>query len=299
MEDMLADIAMAPRLDASVKTEAAAELSVAEEGRKRTDEQEGGPVYEEEADIEEEALVAQVEESIRQAGGGGRALHAFRITDAAQKKAARRLVGEKALRAAVDIRPFQKAKKEANRKALAASKRGDMAEVTKWLNLELMHHRTIREAMRARDLRERIIRRYGTRALLTALEEGEHRARVENEYAEAVKAIATFVGLTKSRRLRPQTESEVIPFPTYEAGSNVAEFLPDNLMNNYGKTYIDESGNKRVDSGAVQLARAYADHVRWLASRLIPEMADKKQVEHSGHLGMDVLFSEAAEDDDE
>lgn len=62
----------------------------------------------------------------------------------------------------------------------------------------------------------------------------------------------------------------------------------DNLVDSNGKTYIDEGGNRRVDSGAVQLARTYADLVKWEASKLIPEFVEKKQIEHSGGIGVAV-----------
>lgn len=66
----------------------------------------------------------------------------------------------------------------------------------------------------------------------------------------------------------------------------------DNLKDATGKTYIDERGNERVDPGAVSLAKAYADQVRWEASKVIPEYGDKVDVNHGGDLNVTVGVAE-------
>lgn len=68
----------------------------------------------------------------------------------------------------------------------------------------------------------------------------------------------------------------------------------DDLASDDGKTYTDETGNRRVDSGAVQLAKTYADLIKWEASKMLPEYADKQQVEHSGGMNLTGFFAEVA-----
>lgn len=227
IEEMFADIAGIQPVETKAAADLEAELSLEEEAESEVDEAEGLGPSDETAEIEEEGIVEQIVESIKAAGGNARHLREFRVKYTAMKAAAQKLVGAKALREAVDLRPFQKAKRAASKKALEAAKKGKLDDITKNLNLELMHHLTVRECVKARDLREWMKKECGTRALLGKIQGKEHQAKIENEYAEAIKAMATFVGLTKSRHLRPQVNGEVIPFPTYEANSNVAEFLPD------------------------------------------------------------------------
>lgn len=46
-------------------------------------------------------------------------------------------------------------------------------------------------------------------------------------------------------------------------------------------TYIDESGNQRLDPAGVNQARLYCDMAKWEASKLIPEYNDRLNLEHS------------------
>lgn len=64
----------------------------------------------------------------------------------------------------------------------------------------------------------------------------------------------------------------------------------DALADKESMLYIDEGGNRRVDAGSVNQARAYADYVRWEASKLIPEMADKVNHELTGRNGAPVAI---------
>ncbi len=193
----------------------------------------GDSIEDDGGDEETEALNEEVEEAIKEQAkrdssfGAGRALQQWRLDYLAARRVTERLIGPKAMREAVDVRPYQKAERDARRAALAAARKGDMAEVTRQKKLELLHHLEVREVMRAREMAERVDTRYGTRALLSTLEAGEHKARIANDYAEAIKDLATYAGFTKARRLRPAADNEVLILPTPEAGSNMADFLPN------------------------------------------------------------------------
>lgn len=228
VSDMLAEMSGVQPVQDKVNADIRNELSREEEAAQVRDDAEGEPAAKEEIDIEEESLVAQVEESIKAGGGNARGLREFQVKRAAMKAAAEKFIGQKPLREAVDLRRFQKAKRDANRSAIHAARKGDMQAVAGHLQSELMHHLTLRAAMDARNLRDKVGRRYNSTRLQRTLEEGEHKPRIENEYAEAVKAVATFVGLTDSRKLMPQNpDADVIPFPTYDKDSTLAAFIPD------------------------------------------------------------------------
>jgi hypothetical protein len=65
----------------------------------------------------------------------------------------------------------------------------------------------------------------------------------------------------------------------------------DDLASPEGKTYRDELGNTRVDAGHVQLARVYADLVKWETSKLIPQYGDRQTIEHKNAVPVQVAVS--------
>ena len=190
-------------------------------------ENEGDAVPDDGGDDEAAHLELQVEEAMREEGAGARALREWRLNDQAAKISVARTVGAMDMHNAVDVRRYEKAKREAGRKAREAAAKGDKAKVTEWLKEELLQHHFIRECQRARAMRERVTRLYGTRALLAKLQGDQYSPRVENSFVDSIKDVATFMGFTSSRRTRPSVESDVMVMPGAEVDSNVAAVVPD------------------------------------------------------------------------
>lgn len=232
-EDMLSFMADSPPIETAVQLRVEEELNRRDRADETREENEGGLAADDGDAAQTEAIMEELTVAVKEQAKRdknihlGRALREYQVKRAAMQAAVERFIGAKREREAVDVRVYQRAERQARKAALEAAAKGDLAEVVKQKEMELLHHLEVSEAMRARELRNKIVKEYSTKALLKSLQADKYHPKVEDAYAEAIKQVAEFMGFTSSRQLKPATESETLILPSPEAGSNVADFVPD------------------------------------------------------------------------
>ncbi|MDR2391969.1 MAG: hypothetical protein LBE84_09875 [Planctomycetota bacterium] len=281
--DMLSDL-----LDAKTLNEAADDLAwerldsqdIIEEAERAAadDPEDAGQTLgemddEKEQDADTADMIEEVELAVENAETDGgrrkfgreaaRRLQEWRNKQQAMKNVARRYVWSKPIMEATDVRPFRTAKKKAQKNAGAAGRRGDWEKAASYKEEEMLHHYEMEAARYARKLRDRILEKYSARRLRNAIDKAEHKAKVENEYANGIRELTGFTGIATSRFLRQGDDNATLVLPRPDA--SLGGLIPD--INN---TLDDWMANKQKPPAGnwrnytVEQVREIDRVMRWL-----------------------------------